>query len=71
MEGQTQSTPRATTLAEGIAQHYLPARTANRAETEEERRARQARVRAENRERKKKWRQQNSDRSIFLNFVSF
>jgi len=55
---------RETTLAEGIAQHYLPTRQGEvKVETEEERKARAERVRLENRERKKRWREQNIDRS--------
>ena len=58
-----------TTLAEGIAQHYLPTRMEVKVETEEERRARAQRVRHENRERKKRWREQNTDRSIPITIV--
>jgi len=53
------------TLAQGLAQHYLPTRPETKPETEEERKARAAQVRHENRERKKKWREQNADRSTY------
>jgi hypothetical protein len=59
-----------TTLAEGLAQHYLPTRPEAKPETEEERKARAEQVRLENRERKKKWREQNADRSILPNSIS-
>src|SRR5438874_277091 len=60
-----------TTLVEGLAQHYLPARPEAKPETEEERKARAEQVRIENRERKKKWREQNADRSTLLSLLPF
>lgn len=53
-----------TTLAQGLAEHYLPSRQEIKIETEEERKLRAHRVRLENRERKKRWREQNNERSI-------
>lgn len=59
-----------TSLAEGLAQHYLPTRPGEvKVETEEERKARGEKIRLENRERKKRWREANTDRSIIPEFL--